>query len=219
MSPMADDNAHFYEPRHGHGLAHNPFIAIVGPRPIGWISTKSAAGVFNLAPYSFFNALAYTPPLIGFASSGWKDTVQNVRDTGVFCWNLATKALAEEMNLTSAPAPADTDEFQVAGVTPVPGRIVDAPRELESPVNFECRLSQIIQLHAADGTMMENWFIVGEVVAVHIDPAVIKDGVYDTAAPRPIMRAGKLGDYVETTPETMFEMERPGWPIGVGFKP
>jgi len=210
---MADESAHFYEPSKGHGLAHDPFNAIVGPRPIGWISTVSATGVANLAPYSFFNGFSYVPPLIGFSSIGWKDSVANVEATGAFCWNLATRALAERMNLSCAPAPPEVDEFEVADLTKVPGRIVQAPRVLESPVNFECKLAQILQLQGADRAKAEAWLVIGEVVGIHIDPALLTDGVYDTAAARPILRAGRMGDYFEITPEAGFAMRRPGWPI------
>jgi flavin reductase (DIM6/NTAB) family NADH-FMN oxidoreductase RutF len=210
---MADETAHIYEPAQGHGLKHDPFNAIVGPRPIGWISSISPAGVANLAPYSFFNGFNYRPPIIGFSSIGWKDSVANIEATGEFCWNLATKALGEQMNLTTAPAPPEIDEFEVAGLTPVPGRLVAAPRVLESPVNFECRLTQLIQLQGADGAKVDTWLVLGEVVVVHIDPAYLTDGVYETATARPILRAGRLGDYFEITPETLFSMRRPGWPI------
>jgi flavin reductase (DIM6/NTAB) family NADH-FMN oxidoreductase RutF len=210
---MADENAHIYEPAKGHGLRHDPFNAIVGPRPIGWVSTVSAAGIANLAPYSFFNGLSYVPPLIGFSSIGWKDSVANAEATGEFCWNLATQALGEQMNLSCAPAPPEIDEFEVAGLTKAAGRLVAAPRVLESPVNFECRVAQILRLQGADGTKAEAWLTIGEVVCVHIDKALLVDGVYDTAAARPILRAGKLGDYAVITPEVMFAMRRPGWPI------
>jgi flavin reductase (DIM6/NTAB) family NADH-FMN oxidoreductase RutF len=210
---MADDDAHVYEPAKGHGLRHDPFNAIVGPRPIGWISTVSAEGIANLAPYSFFNAFNYFPPLIGFSTIGWKDSVANVAATKEFCWSLATQALAQEMNLTCSPAPPEVDEFDVSGLTRAPGRVVSAPRVLESPVNFECRLAQLIQLHGADGTPVNSWLVIGEVVAVHIDRSLIEDGVYNTAAARPILRAGRMGDYFVITPEAGFEMRRPPWPI------
>jgi len=210
---MAGHDAHFYEPSAGHGLRHDPFNAIVGPRPIGWISTVSATGVANLAPYSFFNGLCYTLPLVGFSSVAWKDSVANVEATGVFCWNLATHALREAMNLSCAPAPPEIDEFDVAGLTKAPGRIVAVPRVAESPVNFECRLSQIVRLRSAEGVEADAWLTIGEVVAVHIDRTLLKDGVYDTAAARPILRAGRLGDYFTITPEAGFSMRRPGWPI------
>jgi flavin reductase (DIM6/NTAB) family NADH-FMN oxidoreductase RutF len=210
---MADETAYTYEPAQGHGLRHDPFNAIVGPRPIGWISSLGAGGVANLAPYSFFNALSYRPPLIGFASTGRKDSLANIEATGEFCWNLATKALGQQMNLTSAPAPIDVDEFEVAGLTAVPGRLVAAPRVKESPVNFECKVSQVLRLRGADGTPAESWLVIGEVVCVYIDPVFIRDGVYQTAEPHPILRAGRLGDYIEVRPDAMFEMPRPGWPL------
>ncbi|MGH7023451.1 MAG: flavin reductase family protein [Caulobacteraceae bacterium] len=211
---MADENAHFFEPAKGHGLRHDPFNAIVGPRPIGWISSLSATGVANLAPYSFFNGLCYVPPLIGFSSIGWKDSVANIEATGEFCWNLATRALAKPMNLTSAPAPSEFDEFEIAGLTKAPGRIVGAPRVLESPVNFECRLSQILQLRGADGMQAQAWLTIGEVVGAHIDKALLEGGVYETALARPILRAGRSGDYFEIAPEAGFSMRRPSWPLG-----
>jgi flavin reductase (DIM6/NTAB) family NADH-FMN oxidoreductase RutF len=210
---MAQADAHFYRPGEAHGLAHDPFNAIVGPRPIGWISTVDAAGRANLAPYSFFNGVSYVPTLVAFASIGWKDTVANIQATSEFCWNLATKALAEAMNLTCAPAPHDVDEFDVAGLTKAPGRVIGAPRVLESPVNFECRLADLIQLKGADGRKAEAWLTIGEVVGVHIDQAALAGGVYRTADQRPILRAGGMGDYFEITPETGFQMRRPGWPI------
>jgi flavin reductase (DIM6/NTAB) family NADH-FMN oxidoreductase RutF len=210
---MAHAGAHFYEPVKGHGLSHDPFNAIVGPRPIGWISTVSAAGVANLAPYSFFNGLSYVPSLIGFSSIGWKDSVANIEATGEFCWNLATEGLSQQMNLSCAPAPPEVDEFEIAGLTKAPGRVVAAPRVLESPVNFECRLAQILQLQGADGIKAQAWLTIGEVVAIHIDKTLLIGGVYDTAAARPILRAGKLGDYFVITPEARFSMRRPGWPI------
>ena len=211
---MADDRAHFYEPSQGHSLRHDPFNAIVGPRPIGWISTIDKRGAANLAPYSFFNAFNYSPPIIGFSTIGWKDTVANVEATGEFCWSLATRSLAQEMNLTCAPAPPEIDEFDVAGLTKAPSRLVSPHRVLESPVNFECRLSQLIQLRRKEQTLLDTWLILGEVVGVHIDKTYIRDGLYDTAAARPILRAGRLGDYAEITPEAMFEMPRANWPPG-----
>jgi flavin reductase (DIM6/NTAB) family NADH-FMN oxidoreductase RutF len=207
---MADDTTHFYEPRNGHGLRHDPFNAIVAPRPIGWISSRSAAGVVNLAPYSFFNAFNYVPPIVGFASIGWKDSVANVTETGEFCWNLAVEALAERMNLTCAPAPADVDEFEVAGLTHAPSRLVSVPRVRESPVNFECKMTQIVRLRTAVGAEVNTWLVMGEVVAVHIDRSVIAEGVYDILAAQPIMRAGGRADYFRISPEDHFLMPRPG---------
>ena len=213
---MADDTAHIYEPAAGHGLRHDPFNAIVGPRPIGWISTIDADGVANLAPYSFFNAFNYMPPIIGFSTIGWKDSVANVAAKGEFCWSLATKALAREMNLTCAPAPPEIDEFDVAGLTRAPSRRIAPPRVLESPVNFECRLTQLIQLQDSAGASLDTWLILGEVITIWIDRDYIRDGIYDTAAAHPILRAGRMGDYAEITPEAMFEMARATWPLAQG---
>ena len=203
------NDIHFYEPRAGHGLPHDPFNAIVGPRPIGWISTRSRAGVLNLAPYSFFNAFNYTPPIVGFASIGYKDTVRNVEETGQFCWNLATRALADRMNATCAMVPADVDEFALAGLTPAASRLVDVPRVLEAPVSFECKLTQLIRLQDADGQPAPSWLVLGEVVGVHIDRALLKDGVYDTARAGHILRGGGPADYFEVGPEQLFRMFRP----------
>ena len=200
---------HYYEPAKGHGLKHDPFNAIVAPRPIGWISSRDAKGNINLAPYSFFNAFCYKPAIVGFSSTSWKDSVANIQETKEFCWNLATMALAKQMNATAAHVSHDINEFNIAGLTAAPGRLVGVPRVAESPVSFECKLSQIIRLQGADGEKAEAWLTLGEVVAVHIDQALIKDGVYQTALARPIVRAGRRGDYFEIRPEAMFEMARP----------
>lgn len=206
---MSDD-VHFYEPRHGHRLAHDPFNSIVGPRPIGWISTQDRLGRRNLAPYSFFNAFNYRPPIIGFSSIGYKDTVRNIEQTGEFAWNLATRALAEAMNASSAMVSADVDEFLLAGLTPLPSRLIGAPRVAESPVSFECRVTQVVQLQAQDGAKVESWLTLGEVVAVHIAKALLKDGVYDTASAQPVLRGGGPADYFVIGPGQRFRMSRPG---------
>ncbi|MBC7994968.1 MAG: flavin reductase family protein [Rhizobacter sp.] len=203
------DDTHFYEPRLGHSLPHDPFNAIVGPRPIGWISSHDAHGVLNLAPYSFFNAFNYTPPLVGFSSIGDKDTVRNARQTGEFAWNLATRPLAEAMNASCASVPPEVNEFELAGLTPAASRVISVPRVAESPVSFECRVTQIIQLQGADGTPVDTWLTLGEVVAVHIRKALLKDGVYDTAAAQPILRGGGPADYFSIGPEQLFRMFRP----------
>ncbi|WP_315721407.1 MULTISPECIES: flavin reductase family protein [unclassified Bradyrhizobium] len=206
---MTERDLHFYEPKNGHGLKHDPFNAIVAPRPIGWISSRDGKGNANLAPYSFFNAFNYTPPIIGFSSTQWKDSVANIQDTGEFVWNLVTRDLAKHMNASAAHVARDVDEFALAGVTPVPCKFVDVPRVGESPVAFECKVTQIIQLQGADGRKAQAWLTLGEVVAVHIDKALIKDGVYQTALAHPIVRAGRRGDYFEIKAEDMFEMIRP----------
>lgn len=147
---------YFYQPSQGHGLPHDPLNAIIGPRPIGWIASRDSDGRHNLAPYSFFNCFNYHPPIIGFASSGWKDSVQNIIDTGEFVWNLTTLELASAMNETSASLPHGEDEFFAAGLSKADSRIVSVPRVAQSPVNFECRLSQSLQLTTADGSPVET---------------------------------------------------------------
>ena len=202
-------DTHFYEPSAGHGLAHDPFNALVAPRPIGWISSRSRDGVLNLAPYSFFNAFNYTPPLVGFASVGYKDSVRNIEETGEFGWNLATRPLAEAMNQSCAAVGPEVDEFQLAGLTPEPSRVIGVPRVKETPVSFECRLSQILRLTGADGTETDTWMVFGEVVGVHIARHLLKDGVYQTAAAEPILRGGGPADYFGISPDTFFQMYRP----------
>jgi flavin reductase (DIM6/NTAB) family NADH-FMN oxidoreductase RutF len=200
---------HVYEPSQGHGLRHDPFNAIVGPRPIGWISSVDSKGHVNLAPYSFFNAFCYVPPIVGFSSIGWKDSVANLQETKEFCWSLVTMDLAEQMNATSASVSHETDEFTLAGLTKAPSRKVKVPRVAEARVSFECRVTQMIQLAGADGAKADAWVTFGEVVAVYIDKTLIKDGVYQTAEAHPILRAGRMGDYAEIRPDMMFEMVRP----------
>ncbi|MHB0818955.1 flavin reductase family protein [Stutzerimonas stutzeri] len=202
-------DTYYYEPRQGHGLPHDPFNAIVGPRPIGWISSQDAEGRLNLAPYSFFNAFNYTPPIIGFSSVGRKDSLNNIEATGEFCWNLATRSLAEAMNQSCAAVAPEVDEFALSGLTPVPSSLVAVPRVLESPVSFECKVTQIIQLQGADKTPVSSWLVLGEVVAVHIAQLLLVDGVYDTAAAEPILRGGGPADYFQLGREARFKMYRP----------
>ena len=209
MDARSPKDLHFYEPRNGHGLKHDPFNAIVAPRPIGWISSRGAGGNVNLAPYSFFNAFCYKPPIVGFSSTSRKDSVQNIEETGEFVWNLATMNLAKQMNATAAHVARNVSEFEIAGLTPEPCRLVNVPRVAESPVAFECKLCEVIQLKGADGTRAEAWLTLGEVVAVHIDRTIIRDGVYQTALAQPIVRAGRKGDYFVIREDAIFEMARP----------
>ena len=199
---------HSYEPAAGHRLAHDPLNSIVAPRPIGWISTVSPAGVANLAPYSFFNLFSYRPPIVGFCSTGRKDSLANAEATGEFVWNLATRELAEPMNASSAALPGD--EFARTGLEKLPSVRVAPPRVARSPVQFECRVTQIVALRAADGRETDGHMVFGEAVMIHLDPAMLEGGVYQTARPRPIMRGGGPADYFEATPETLFRMPRPG---------
>ncbi|KAF3997857.1 flavin reductase family protein [Glaciimonas immobilis] len=203
------DAIHFYQPSQGHRLPHDPFNAIVGPRPIGWISTQDALGRLNLAPYSFFNAFNYTPPIIGFSSIGRKDTLNNIEALGEFVWNLATRPLAEAMNQSSAPVDVDVSEFGLAGLTPAASTIVRPPRVGESPVAFECKLTEIVQLRGVSGVAVDSWLVLGEVVGIHILQNLLVDGVYNTAAAEPILRGGGPSDYFQTLPESLFRMNRP----------
>src|ERR1700755_1889270 len=138
---VTEKDLHFYEPKNGHGLKHDPFNAIVAPRPIGWISSRDAKGNINLAPYSFFNGFCYVPPIIGFSSTSWKDTVANVQETKEFVWNLATMDLAKPMKPTAAQVAHEVSEFTIAGLAPAPGKLVNVPRVAESPVAFECKVT------------------------------------------------------------------------------
>jgi flavin reductase (DIM6/NTAB) family NADH-FMN oxidoreductase RutF len=200
---------HFYEPRNGHGLPHDPFNAIVGPRPIGWVSTRSNDGVLNLAPYSFFTAFNYIPPIVGFSSTGPKDSLRNVQENGMFVWNLVTRPLAEAMNQTCAPVGPEVNEFELAGLSTAPSRVVDVPRVADSPVSFECRSTQIIQLEGLDKQKVPTWLVLGEVVGVHIADNLLKDGIYDTANAGHILRGGGPADYFSIGPEQLFHMWRP----------
>ena len=204
----------FYEPRKGSGLPHNPFKAIVVPRPIGWISTLSADGVPNLAPYSYFNAVADNPPQVMFSASnnhkygGLKDAVGDAQSTGEFVVNVATWDLREQMNASAVPAPHDVDEFEYAGLTKAESRLVRCPRVAESPLHLECRYTQSVEL-PSDVPGDQNTLVFGEVVGVHIDDKFLVDGQIDYFKVRPVGRLGYL-DYVEVN--NSFAMDRPDWP-------
>ena len=198
---------YFYQPRQGHGLPHDPFKAIIAPRPIGWITSQDREGRVNLAPYSFFNAVSSRPPMVGFSTEGWKDSARNIEQTGEFVCNLVSHDLAEAMNITAAPLPPGENEMIRAGLDPAPSRIVKPPRVARAIAALECRRSAIIRLSDSLGTELDTWLILGEVVGVHIDNAFLKDGIFDTAAARPVARCGYAGDYAEVT--TLFQMTRP----------
>lgn len=198
---------HFYEPSKGHGLLHDPFKAIVAPRPIGWISTVDGHGRVNLAPYSFFNAVCDHPPMVMFSSSGLKDTAGNIQTTGEFVCNLVTRRLAAQMNQTSASLPHGIDEFEVAGLAAAPSRIVKPPRVAEAPAALECRLVTMIRLHDLDGATLNQYLTVGQVIGVHIDCAYLADGLFNLLATHPVQRAGYVADYTEAT--MGFQMARP----------
>ena len=200
---------HFYQPAQGHGLAHDPLNSIIAPRPIGWISSISAAGQVNLAPYSFFNVFNYSPPIIGFASTGWKDSVQNIQQSGEFCWNLVSRPLAVAMNQTSATVPAEVNEFELAGLTMAASRLVRPPQVAESLVRFECKLSQLLPLKAADGRELPTWLVLGEVIGVHIAPQLLVNGVFDTLAADPLLRGGGPGEYFTLSASQKMTLLRP----------
>ncbi len=199
----------FYEPALGHGLPHDPFNAIVGPRPIGWVSTQGGDGSVNLAPYSFFNAFNYRPPIIGFCSNGAKHSLRNARERGEFVWNLATREIAEKMNATSATADYAVDEFELAGLTKAASRLVTPPRVAEAPVNFECKVADIVRLKGYQGEPADSWLVLGEVIGVHIDTALLQDGVFDTFGAGIVLRAGGPSAYAFIAPESRFDMARP----------
>ncbi|MPQ95141.1 flavin reductase family protein [Thioclava sp. JE_KL1] len=196
----------FYRTSDGHPLAHNPFNSIVAPRPIGWISTRSEMGD-NLAPYSFFNAVAYTPPQVMFSSTGvkpdrdgTKDSVSQLREAGVFCANLVTYALKDQMNASCANFPAGTDEFAKCGIEKAECETIDCPRVAAAPASLECRVVQVIKL-LGEG----NYLVHGEVTGIHIADDCLKDGLY--SPPDRLVRLGNRGDYAAVS-ET-FEMLRP----------
>ena len=189
-----------------HGLPHDPFKAIVAPRPIGWITTMSASGAINLAPYSYFNGVLSRPPVVMFSSEGRKDSLAFVEETKEFVCNLATWDLREKMNVTSAPYPRGTNEMEAAGLTAAPSRLVKPPRVAESPCALECRYLQTVALHDENGNPLNGWLVIGRVVGVHIDERFIKNGLLDTAAMKPIQRCG-YHDYSVMT--DTFTMVRP----------
>ncbi len=192
-----------------HGLPHDPFKAIVAPRPIGWISTRTAEGETNLAPYSFFSAISDRPKLVMFASSGFKDAATAAIASGEFVANLATAPLARAVVKTSAPAPRGVSEFDLAGLTEAPCQLVKAPRVAEAPAALECRVTQWFHPEAIDGSRSETVVVIGQVVAIHLDEAVLRDGMIASDLARPLSRLGYL-DYAETR-ET-FAMPRPKRP-------
>jgi flavin reductase (DIM6/NTAB) family NADH-FMN oxidoreductase RutF len=197
----------FYEPlKRNHGLPHDPFKAIVAPRPIGWISSVDKQGSVNLAPYSFFNGVASFPPMVMFASEGFKDSVANIGETMEFVCNLATWDLRDAMNRTSASVPHEVNEFELAGLTPAPSKLVVPPRVAEAPCALECKATQIVQMKGQDGRPRDNYAVFGEVVGIHIDEQYIKNGILDSAAMKPIARLG-YRDYSVVT--ELFQMTRP----------
>jgi len=199
----------FYRPEDGHGWPHNPFNAIVTPRPIGWISTRGADGSENLAPYSFFNAVAYVPPQVMFSSTGakddrdgTKDSVSNIRETGVFCVNIVEYAMKDAMNLTSGPWPREIDEFEKAGIARAECETIACSRVADAPANLECRLTRIVKLPGE-----ANFAVFGEVTGVHLRDDCLKDGIFDVLSFNPLTRMG-YRDY--SVIREKFSLNRPG---------
>lgn len=198
----------FYDAiKKNHGLPHDPFKAIVTPRPIGWVSTQDAAGRHNLAPYSFFNALSDRPPIVFFSSDGMKDSAGNARETGVFACNLATFALKDAMNASSAPLAHGDSEFDRAGLTPVPCRMIDAPRVAEAAVVLECETLEVKPLVDRTGQAADYTMVIGQVLGIHIDDAYLVNGLLDITLLKPIARLG-YRDYAVI--DEVFQLTRPG---------
>jgi flavin reductase (DIM6/NTAB) family NADH-FMN oxidoreductase RutF len=198
----------FYEPKNGHGLPHNPFNAVVTPRPIGWISTRGADGLDNLAPYSFFNAVAYEPPQVMFASTSTKpdrgdtkDSVGNIRDTGVFAVNIVEYAARDIMNQTSGSWERSTDEFALADIEKSACETINCPRVANAPATLECKLTQIVQLPGA-----ANFTVFGEVTGVHLRDNCIVEGQFDVTTFNPLTRLG-YRDY--SVIREVFSLQRP----------
>ncbi len=203
----------FYQPdRNDHGLPFNPFKSCVVPRPVGWISTVNRDGAANLAPYSQFQNLTFDPPYVMFAANQAaagrrKDSAENAEQTGEFVWNMATWELREAVNRSAQEVAPDIDEFDLAGVTKAPSRLVAAPRVAESPVHFECRYHMTLRL-PGNTPMATTDVVIGRVIGIHIDDAFITpEGKVDVLKARPIAR---LGYYDYTSVESVFEMIIPG---------
>ncbi len=190
-----------------HGMKHDPFKAIVAPRPIGWIGTKGRDGSINLSPYSFFNIVSDNPKIVMFSSSGRKDSLRNVEETGVFTASLASRDLADQVNESSVAVPYGTDEFAIAGLTPRFGKLIDAPYVAEAHAALECRLTEIIQPKTLAGGNAASFMVFGQVVGIHLSDAVIRDGRVDMALLRPIARMG-YRDYADGGTD-VFELTRP----------
>ncbi len=200
---------HYATTARAPGLAHDPFKALAVPRPIGWIATVDAAGVPNLAPYSFFNAISDRPPMVMFSSGGTKDSLRNILANGEFTCSIASQALTDAMNLSSAPVAPGINEFGLAGLDAAPSMLVKPPRVAQAPAAFECRLWKTIELPLPAGKGgVAYTMVIGEVVAVYIDDRYIRDGIVDTGAMRPLARLGYM-DYAVVGAESMFTLNRP----------
>lgn len=188
-------------------LPHDPLKAIIAPRPVGWVSTMNARGEVNLAPYSFFNAFSSRPMILGFSSEGVKDSVAFARETGEFVWNLASFPLRDAMNASSAPLPRGVSEFEHAGLERAPAMLVKPPRVAASPASLECKVTDIVELKDFEGSSINSFLVLGQVIGVHIAERFIVNGLVDTAAMQPLARCG-YHDYAVVN--EVFSLVRPG---------
>lgn len=198
----------FYEPSKGHGLPRDPFKALVAPRPIGWISTQAKDGSLNLAPYSFFNALGTNPHLVMFCSEGAKDSYTNALETGEFVANLVSSDLIEQMNASSVDAPHGVSEFDYAGLTPEPSRLVRPPRVREAHAALECKVTEILSPKDLNGDPTSRYMIIGQVVGVYISDDALTDGMFDVVKAGNVARLGYL-DFSNV--KQVFQRTRPRW--------
>lgn len=199
----------FYETKdNAHGLPHDPFKAIVSPRPIGWIGTRGKDGSVNLAPYSYFNAISDHPKTVMFSSSGRKDSLRNAEETGVFTASMVTRALAEKMNLSSIDAPYGESEFDFAKLAMGEGRMVNAPYVADAYAALECRVTTIFEVKCLDGKPSGSFVVMGQVMGIHINEAALTGGMLDMAIAAPVARMGYM-DYTEAS--QTFQMRRPVW--------
>lgn len=202
-------DVHSFFAKDGYGLPHDPLNSIIGPRPIGWISSRSNDGSVNLAPYSFFNAFNYKPAILGFSSVTAKDTLRNVKETSEFVWNLVSFDLIEKMNRTSEALPHGVDEFEHAHLEKAQSLIVSVPRVKASLVSLECKLTQVVPLVSASGAETPATLVLGEVVAGHIHKTMLKDGVFQTFLADIVLRAGGPESYARIGEATEYKLKRP----------
>ena len=200
---------HYSTKKNDHNLPHDPFKAIVSPRPIGWIGTQNSDGIRNLAPYSFFNAISDKPYYVMFSSTGYKDSIKNIEETKVFSCSLATQNLFDKMNFSSVSAKYGVDEFALSGLTPEDGKYVKAPFVKESPAILECELWKVIDLPGSNRADLSGSYVVfGHVIGIHIDDSYIKDGLFDTRKAKPLGRLGYM-DYGVINDGNIFSKRRP----------
>ena len=207
MTP-AEEGYHAYRVGEPHGFARNPLKAIIAPRPIAWVSTLSAGGVGNLAPYSFFNMINDAPPMVMFSSVGHKDSVRNIEETGEFTVSIVAAAQAAGMNVTSNPFPPEVDEFDAAGCARAPAIAVRPPGVAGSPAILECRCVEVKRLRGLDGNPLDTWMVIGEIVAVQIDRGCLADGLFRTERAAPLTRAGYADEYWLTEATGLYRMPR-----------